>query len=220
MYYKQRSYNVWLLRYKAPQTEFSAILSYFLPYYLINNPKNQNFEKMKKKTKTPGDIIILHLCTTHDNHMMYDSWDMEPGRHNFLSFWAILSFHPTVNPKNQNFQKMRNNNNNKKKHTGYIIILHLCTTNDDHMMHGSWDLRYRSRQIFFLPFHLLTTQKIKILKKLEISTIYTSVTYMTIIWCMVSEILSATDRFFVILGHFLPFYPTNNPKNQNFKRLK
>ena len=22
---------------------------------------------------------------------------------------------------------------------------------------------------------------------------------------------------FVILGHFLPFYPTNNPKNQNFE---
>ena len=24
------------------------------------------------------------------------------------------------------------------------------------------------------------------------------------------------DKVFVILGHFLPFYPTNNPKNQNF----
>ena len=35
-----------------------------------NNPKNQNFEKMKK---TPGDIIILHMCTVNDNHMMYGS---------------------------------------------------------------------------------------------------------------------------------------------------
>ena len=25
---------------------------------------------------------------------------------------------------------------------------------------------------------------------------------------------------FVILGHFLPFYPTNNPKNQNFEEEK
>ena len=32
-----------------------------------NNPKN-NFEKMKK---TLGDIMILHLCTTNNNHMMY-----------------------------------------------------------------------------------------------------------------------------------------------------
>ena len=27
-------------------------------------------------------------------------------------------------------------------------------------------------------------------------------------------------EFFIILGHFLPFYPTNNPHNQNFAKLK
>ena len=27
-------------------------------------------------------------------------------------------------------------------------------------------------------------------------------------------------QVFVILGHFLPFYPTNNPKNQNFEKKK
>ena len=27
-------------------------------------------------------------------------------------------------------------------------------------------------------------------------------------------------EFFVILGHFLPFYPTNKPKKQNFERMK
>ena len=27
-------------------------------------------------------------------------------------------------------------------------------------------------------------------------------------------------EFLLILGHFLPFYPTNNPKNQNFKKTK
>ena len=36
-----------------------VILGHFLPFYPTNNPKNQNFEKMKKN---PGDIIILHLC--------------------------------------------------------------------------------------------------------------------------------------------------------------
>ena len=35
-----------------------------------NNLKNQNFEKMKRM---PGDIIILHMCTINDNHMMYGS---------------------------------------------------------------------------------------------------------------------------------------------------
>ena len=27
-------------------------------------------------------------------------------------------------------------------------------------------------------------------------------------------------EFFVMLGHFLPFYPSNSPKNQNLKKLK
>ena len=35
-----------------------------------NNLKNQNFEKLEK---TPGDIIILHMCAINDNHMMYGS---------------------------------------------------------------------------------------------------------------------------------------------------
>ena len=38
----------------------------FLPFYPSNKPENQNFEIMKKKL--PGDIIILDLCTTNDNH--------------------------------------------------------------------------------------------------------------------------------------------------------
>ena len=50
-------------------------LEHFLPFAPLppsppNNPKNQNFEKMKK---TPGDIIILHMRTINDNHMMYGS---------------------------------------------------------------------------------------------------------------------------------------------------
>ena len=38
---------------------------------------------------------------------------------------------------------------------------------------------------------------------------------MKIIWCMFSEIWSMTDLF-VILGHFLLFYPTNNPNKSKF----
>ena len=37
---------------------------------------------------------------------------------------------------------------------------------------------------------------------------------------IVPQIRSMTDNFIVILGHFLPFYPTNNPKNQNFEKMK
>ena len=36
---------------------------------------------------------------------------------------------------------------------------------------------------------------------------------------MVSEIWSASD-FFVILDRFLPFYPSMDPENQNFEKMK
>ena len=41
---------------------------------------------------------------------------------------------------------------------------------------------------------------------------------MTIIWCMIPEIWVCHAR--LNLDHFLPFYPTNNLKNQNFEKLK
>ena len=50
--------------------QFFLILHLFLPFYPPNNPENQNFEKMKKSS---GYVIILHMCTINDNHMMYGS---------------------------------------------------------------------------------------------------------------------------------------------------
>ena len=42
--------------------------SSFLPFYPLQQPENQHFEKMKKML---GDIIILHMRTKNKNHMMY-----------------------------------------------------------------------------------------------------------------------------------------------------
>ena len=39
-------------------------------YSLTNNLKNLDFQEVKK---TLGEIIILLLCTTNDDHMMYGS---------------------------------------------------------------------------------------------------------------------------------------------------
>ena len=83
-----------------------------------SNSRNQSSENMKKKL---GDIITLHMCTINDNHMMYGSWDMECGRHNFLSFWTIFCpYTPLTTPKIKIFNKW-------KKKTGDIIILHKST---------------------------------------------------------------------------------------------
>ena len=99
VYHKSRSYDIWFLRYKvqrciwyivleiASTTEFFVILDYFLHFYPSNKPENQDFEKMKK---TPGDMIILHMITINENHMIYDSWDIEHYRQDFFSFWTIF----------------------------------------------------------------------------------------------------------------------------------
>ena len=129
------------------------------------------FKKMKKK-------MPENISTTNDDQMMYDSWDMEYHRQNFLSFRTIFChFTPPNNPENQNSEKM-------KKVPVDITILHRCTINENHMMHVSWDMEH-DRHIFFsfwtifCPFNPLTTQKIKILNKrkkcLQISLFHTSV---------------------------------------------
>ena len=51
-----------------------------LPPPPTNSPKNQNFEKTKKK---PGDSIILHKCIKNHDHMLYCSWYMVRDKCNY-----------------------------------------------------------------------------------------------------------------------------------------
>ena len=159
---KKHSYEVQFLRYGVRQN-FLSFWAIFCPVTPLspNNPENQNFEKMKK---TSGDVIILNLCNKKHNHMIYAYSNMECHRHNchFRSFFPFL---PHYWPWKLKFGK------NVKK-PGYIILLHMCTINQDHMMYGSWDMKCN--------------------------------------W----------HNFFVILDHFLPFYPPNSPKNENIKNEK
>ena len=142
VYQKPQSYEVQFLRYGVRQF-FLVIFGHFLPLFspLPNNPENQNFEKMKKAS---GDVIILNLCNKKHDHMMYAYSDMEClHRHNFLSFQAIFcSFAPLLTPEIKICNKC-------KKSPGDIILLHMCTINQDHMMYGSWDMKF-NRQIFFV----------------------------------------------------------------------
>ena len=140
--------------------EISVILGHFCPF----NPLTTWKIKILKLKKSPGYIVILHICIINDNHMMYGSWDMECDR---LNFFVILDrfspFYSPMDPENQNFKKM-------KKTPEDIIILHIYTINDSHIMYGSWDMEcnghnFLSFWTIFCPFTLLTTRKINILKK-------------------------------------------------------
>ena len=71
---------------------------HFGPYFALlppYNPENQNFEKLKKKTKKkPGDIIILHKYTKNHDHMLYFSCNTTRDRCNYFSFWAFFALLP------------------------------------------------------------------------------------------------------------------------------
>ena len=121
MYQKLRSY-LWFLRYKARQTVFCHFGSFFA-FDPPNNPKNQNLEKIKIR---PGDIIVLHLCTTNDSHMMYGSWDMEHRRQNFLSLWTIFCpFTPLTSWKIKIMRKWKNKKQTNKHTWRYYLFTHV-----------------------------------------------------------------------------------------------
>ena len=166
------------------------------------------------------NFIIFHKNVPVSNnivyHMMYGSWDIRHDRQSFLLFWAI--FCPLTiltTPKIKVYEKR------KKKTPVDINILHLCTTNDSG----------RDRQnillfwAIFCSFTPLTTQKIKMLKNLkknlEKISFYTSVPYMEIIWCMVPEIWSATNRIFLWFWViFCTFTPLTIQKIKTLKQWK
>ena len=110
LYHKRRSYDIWFLKYKVQQT----IFCHFGPFLALSPPsplppdnlENQNFEKLKK---IAGDIIILHMCTINDNHLMYGSWDMDQdGQNFFVILDCFLPFYYSpMDPENQDFENMK-----------------------------------------------------------------------------------------------------------------
>ena len=62
-------------------SETDKVFCHFGPFFALlprNDPQNQNFAPNKTKNqnvktmkKTPGDVIILQMCTTNYDHMMY-----------------------------------------------------------------------------------------------------------------------------------------------------
>ena len=98
---------------------------------------------IQKMKKSPGNIIILQKCNINDNYMMYVSWDTEHDGQNFLSFRNIFCpFTPVTTQKIKiwKYEKIPRD----------IILLHMCTINDNHMMYVSWDMELDGQN--FLSF--------------------------------------------------------------------
>ena len=202
------------------QTKIFVILDHFLPFYLppLMIPNIKIFLKMKKMA---GDIYLyIYVRTINEDHMIYGYWNIRFDRQKFSTFWAIFCpFSPLTTWEIKILTL--------KKTTGDIITLHIYIINYNHMMYGSWDKEHGRHNFLsfwtvFSPFIPLWTQKIKIKKKMEktpkISSFYKHKWQSYDVWFLRYGVQWA--EFFVILDYFLPFYPPNNPKNQNFENMK
>ena len=95
VYQEPQSYEVQFPRYGVKQTEFFVLLGTFLPFYPSNNPKHQNFEKVKKVS---GDVIILYIKSQSlDQHMIFvlvgwSLWHWYRCSSNFLWWSQVYCF--------------------------------------------------------------------------------------------------------------------------------
>ena len=127
------------MKYASWDMECDTYFLSFWPIYCPFTPLLTTTIKIWRKCKKkPGDIILLHMCTINEDHMMHGSWDIRHPIQNFLSFWTIFcSFVSLTTQKLKNFEKKMK----KKKTPGDIILLHKCTINDNHIMYSSWDMK-------------------------------------------------------------------------------
>ena len=117
---------------------FFSILDHILPFYLPNNPENQNFEKMKKKKKNTWRYHHFTKYTKNHDHVLYFSCNMAHHRCNHFSFWAFFCpFTPLTARKIKNFQK------NEKNYWRYHHFTHvhqkLWSYDVRFLRYGSWD---------------------------------------------------------------------------------
>ena len=140
----------------------------------------------------------------------------------FCHFRPIFALLPHYWPQKLTFEK---NVKNTWRYYPFTHVYHKSRSYD------VWFLRYKvQRTEFFVilghfwPLTLLTTQKSKFWKNkkkwLVILSFYTSVPQMMIMWCMVPEVWSTTDRIFCHFRLFFDLLPPSSPKNKNFKIMK
>ena len=100
VYHKWRSYDIWFLRYQAGQ-------AIFCPFTSLTIQKIKILKKWKKHLA----ILSLYTSIINQNHMMYDSWDMEQDGQNFSHFGP---FYPVALPRLLTTQRIKILKNEKR----------------------------------------------------------------------------------------------------------
>ena len=157
------------------------------------------------------------MCTKNHNHTSYGCWATESVRQKFLTFWAIFCPVTLLTTHKINILE-------KWKCHHFTLVYQKSWSYD--MIYASWDMAcdrhtFLSFWVIYCSFTPLMTLKTKIWKQCKkypgILFFYIRVPLVKILWCMVSEIWSTKNRFFVI---FWTLTLLTNPKNPNFEKRK
>ena len=157
--HNQMKYSFWDTELDGIFLSFWAIFCLFTPT-LLTTQKTTILKKWKKYL----EVSSFWTCATKNTIiwcMLTQTWSVTDIIFcHFMPFFALL---PHYWPPKLKFGK------NVKKKPRNIILLHMCTINQDHMMYDFWDIKSKGEFLVilgnFCPLTLLKTQKIKILKK-------------------------------------------------------
>ena len=207
-----------------------VILGHFLPFYPLKTPKI----KILKNEK----ICWRYHNFTHvyQKSQSYGVWFLIYGvrlTNFFVILGHFLPFYPSTYPPP--YPPSLNDTENKSKFwkewKKCLKILsfytYMCTIIEDNMIYGFWNIRCNRKKFspfwdIFCPFSPLTTWRIKILtlKKTPGDIISHICTIKDNHMMHGSWDMEHDRQFFVILDHFLPFYPPMGIENQNFEKMK
>ena len=139
--------------------------------------------------------------------------------HNFCHFGPFFALLPHYWPPKLKFGK---DVRNTWRYYPFPYVYH--KRKSYHMKYGSWDIRHNRVFCHFLPFDPTNNLKNLNFEKMkktpgDIIILHKhTINYNHDVWFPRYE--AWPTELFSVLGHFSPFYPTNNPKNQNFEKMK
>ena len=220
---------------------FLSFWAIFLHLTLLTTQKINIFKKMKKKKKTLWRDY--HFTLVYHKWWSYDVWFLRHGAQN-TNFFVIFNyfFYPKTTRKIKILKKWKKKARDitifhmstmNDNHMMYGSWNTKCTKNQDHMLYYSWDMvcegcnHYFSIWAIFFPLTPgplppLTTPNNNILKKwknhLEMSSFYTCVPKIIIIWYTLPETWCATDIIFCHFGQFFTLLPHYLSQKQNLEK--
>ena len=146
----------------------------------------------------------------------HDVWFLNMKCNRQIFFVLLGHFLPFYPPNSSNNENIKN-----EKKPGDIIILYKCTKNHGHRLYFSWDMARDGCNCYFQYFSILLpnnspTNENKSWRYRHFIQVYQKSWSYAILFLRYG---SEGCNYFSLSAFFLPFYPPESPKNQNFKNI-